>query len=57
MVFGDVLSHGHDLDVAAQAYRAPALPPVGRWEKGAPVLPEERARNETEKTRTIAPIL
>ena len=24
--------------------RAPALPPVGRWEKGAPVLPEERAR-------------
>ena len=27
-------------------YRAPALPPVGRWEKGAPVLPEERARTK-----------
>ena len=27
-------------------FRAPALPPVGRWEKGAPVLPEERARTK-----------
>ena len=27
-------------------FRAPALPPVGRWEKGAPVLLEERARTK-----------
>ena len=32
------------VEVAANILRAPALPPVGRWEKGAPVLPEERAR-------------
>ena len=31
---------------ASRFYRAPALPPVGRWEKGAPVLPEERARTK-----------
>ena len=33
-------------DLAFNVYRAPALPPVGRWEKGAPVLPEERARTK-----------
>ena len=34
------------INVQERLYRAPALPPVGRWEKGAPVLPEERARTK-----------
>ena len=33
--------------------RAPALPPVVRWDKGAPVLPEERASHAQYSQYTI----